>query len=258
MGNATSALRTEIHENESNVNILILGEQGDGKSALINSISFAITEKRSIIARIAVKQEDHQQDRGTTVFRSFRIGGDKQKSMGKVTLFDIPGMQFQTEKQRDLLSLVLAGIESHQEIPINNDEELAKWLPRASIENKNAIDFVIWAVDATKFESGRENGIFYSSASVCDHSRSYYEDLFKIIQQGSRSKYEPFLVFTKMDRTVLSGYDLRHKVFTWFQTNERWMIHNYTEDGQKRDSTDYTALNIVSNIIRIHQAIRKK
>lgn len=60
MGSNISNLRQDVKNNTRPVNILIVREQGVGKSALVNTIKFSVTDVRTIVAKMGAKEVNVQ------------------------------------------------------------------------------------------------------------------------------------------------------------------------------------------------------
>lgn len=72
--------------------------------------------------------------------------------MGNIELFDMPGFNFEIPENRQLLRSILHGARSPTSIPLD-PTELRNFQPE--MEPVNAIDFVLFVVDATTLHKGR-------------------------------------------------------------------------------------------------------
>lgn len=239
MGNDHSIPRNNIKNNQRTIRILVIGEQANGKSALINTLNASVVERTTVIAPIGTVVAKST----TTKFRQHRVEGTK------VIFYDTPGMNFrpESEVQQTLLKMILSGLQENQEIPLDA-ALLAEKLSNEKLIKKrqNRIDFVLWVVDATELE--RRAGKFWKWTQISTESRAYYEDLFKFIRQHADLGYNPYLIFTKKDKTKLTPTQLLDEAFPWIAKHDKWIIQNYTERDQWNKDTEWTALKLLEAV----------
>ena len=188
MGNEGSKYREQIEQNQRRINILISGDQSNGKSSLANTIYRVLTEQRDIsIADVGYQQEGY---RCTTDF------GHIDLRMGNIHLFDIPGFGPTMEGWEHSLAAILAGLKNHTEIlEVVKDPQgsvIDTYLVdlEGAADSANAIDFVIFVIDATKMLS-EESGWFgnYVALDRTKHLqtlRPFYDALKRLSGKGTR------------------------------------------------------------------------
>lgn len=123
------------------INVLLVGDQGSGKSALVNSCYRVITMERNV--DIAETRDTYSSTHTTTCYRKHIIRQDI-----KLQFFDIPGCRFNTPRQRDLLTKLLKGVYAPSIRLYTNDldEEQMSQLKDCT---DNKIHFVIFVIDAS-------------------------------------------------------------------------------------------------------------
>lgn len=177
MGSDFSKQREEIKKSSCPINILVIGEQYEGKSSLINTLYYAANDERLPIAEVA--PTGLTANRWTTKFRKHRI-------TSTINAFDVPGMNFRTDVQLFLLEKLLLGANTNQNIPLEEDT-LQNLLKESKLsENvENRIDFILWVVDATKLESNSGKFLLWKWAQLSLQTRAYYEKLFTFVRNKS-------------------------------------------------------------------------
>lgn len=245
MGNDLSAAITKnreiIRQARKKSRILLIGEQGNGKSSLIDTIYSAVTEHRSFVAPVGAIGNEEQRE--TTRFKKY--------DCGNVILYDCPGMRFLTPTQMRFLEVILKGIEDDQELPLK-DDKIQKKLDQGAIREDpdNQIDFVIWVLNGSLLERNKKSFLgFFKGATLDSSGRHYYETIWEVIKNSTRTHQKPFLVFTHKDELYNSPQALVTNTFEWLSTTNKWVIANYLKAGDKNDETDYTATELISTIV---------
>src|SRR3989344_818607 len=188
MGNEGSKYREQIEQNQRRINILICGNHNNGKSSLANTIYRVLTEQRDIsIADVGYQQE---------AYRCTTDIGHIDLRMGNIHLFDIPGFDPTMEGWEQSLAAILAGLKNHTEIL-----EVVKD-PRGSVidthlvdlegaeDSANAIDFVIFVIDATTMLSDEPG--WFGNYVVLDRTARlqtlcpFYDALKRLSGKGTR------------------------------------------------------------------------
>lgn len=240
MGAGLSVDQVRAHAQEAPCNILLLGEAQHGKSSLVNTIYSALTQRRVIIAPPGNGQTT------TRAYRRHNIGYG-------VNLFDMTGFAFAEEAQKALLLKLLAGVSTPSSLPDAPDNNtLLERISQLQIDPNNAIDFVIWVVNAKEIQSDSKGFLWRTLTVPSDRSRQYFRDVGQLIQQHSKLNFGPTFVFTHIDQSNLSESTITSGVFNWLGASEKYCIHCYTNHGEHRAHTDQTALTIV-----YHLALRK-
>jgi hypothetical protein len=167
-----------IRANARPLNILLIGEQGDGKSSAGNTMYASATGNHVPLMPVA----GDRNARGTTKYRRHAFGN----LGGNIAFFDCPGHDFDTPQQLNLLNLILAGLEENTTLP-ETDDKIADALRNGELRAKpaNAISFVVWVVKATKLETDSKQFLFWSWAYVNSSTRDYYRRIWDAVKSGT-------------------------------------------------------------------------
>eukprot|EP01102_Stenamoeba_stenopodia_P013354 TRINITY_DN4322_c0_g2_i1.p1 TRINITY_DN4322_c0_g2~~TRINITY_DN4322_c0_g2_i1.p1 ORF type:complete len:268 (+),score=67.56 TRINITY_DN4322_c0_g2_i1:2-805(+) len=164
-------------------------------------------------------------------------------------MFDVPGMTFTSESERELLKRLLAGLQDHQHVAYQGltmqDVEALQGNP------ENCIDFVLWVIKASLLE---KNSFPLLGAQVTTNARDYYHDVFRLIKENSVRGLYPLLVYTHKDLSRLTQQQLAEEAFPWLPPHSKFMISNYLKPGEYNFETDRVALSLLHSLFTVRTA----
>lgn len=103
------------------------------------------------------------------------------EGVGSIECFDLPGFDFEVEENRYLLKTVLKGLKSPTRIPLDKGE-FREFKPE--FEPANAIDFVVFVVDATTLHKPKQNR--WSSTGATPQRLRAYQDTFALLERAGK------------------------------------------------------------------------
>lgn len=236
-------MRNDLEENQRRMNILIYGPQGVGKTTFINTIYRVLTGR----TQTSLSEAGIQGARTTFMYRPITFLSNR-----KITLMDSPGLNYIDAINLKALEAFLKGIKAgfkHEWINDNSPPSLKSQFVQKldeedSIDLKNAIDFGIVVLDATKLEICDQNRVYRAHLPT---SSNIEASVTKVVEV---TNYRPILVITHEDKMNLKKIDIINLFNSYIPPENIIFISNYTCSGvEKREATDDTVLRLLSTIL---------
>jgi len=219
MGNDQARENVERIREARRTNIMLIGDPGQGKTALANSIYRIICDDSQAYPFVT-------SDAMSISSITFSIQSlSAIRRFSNIFLFDTPGQPYTSYDQENILRLLLRGVRDGTTVA--NYPQLANYS-----EPINRIDMCIIVMSSSDIEE-KQIGWLFSTATINHISTRHIDRVVEIIR--TETGHYPFFVVSNANARELSETKIRQHLATCnVPTANISFIENYTHAGQHR------------------------
>jgi len=223
-------------------NILVIGDQHDGKSSLINTVSRVFHPTDNLIHHEPAPAGDMQYSRITHILHRIEL------VESKIYIFDTPGRNYQNETQKKMLQLIVNGLKEDTVLfdPKTTDDVLLQNLQK-NVDVENKIDVIVLVINP-KNVLDKTSGWVFTSYEINNESMQEYLEFIGYLIILSSGKY-PYVVFTCKDKHADYQKATDNFAAKIIPKSQLFFIKNYIDRREtKIEDTDLQMYNLKKKI----------